>query len=1326
MLKPRRAGRIVVPCPPLFDFRSCDALEPYVTLPDGQVQPSEAGGLTRGPQRRRASQVAGLAAATIAAAVLAGWWAGLPLLSSWGAGLPAMQPAGALCLAALGLALVFPGKDQRFAVATGVAVASLTALLLGAAFLGTDFGLAWLALRSPMPTAGPDAPAFRIVHVAALAFGFTGAALALSPFERYRPVATVAAGLAAAIAVFALLACLTGIDALYVSGALAAPPLPTAAGLLCVASGILLRIGAMPALRWPRSLWQLLTTLGCAILVPLLLFGAYAEVSISDAELDEVRRDLMHGAHAISADHDRHILSEIGRLQALAASPSLRQGDFAAFQRQAEVSLTLDQTGYILLVDRDMRVLVNTWMPYGSSIEKTSIPGPVETALATGKPQFTELFNGSVTGQVLFAIVLPVEIDGEYRYAVVRSISQRAVAEPIAAENLPPGWQGVVSNSRHHVLARTEPAPYPPPTGEDKPEADGQRNAIGTVLPPAQRSRGGTGGVFEFTGSDGRPALQGYAWSELTGWHTAVWQPKAMLEAPVRALWRTLGWLALLSLALVAALASWLGRIIAGSVGHAASAAVALGEGASQTPPDGSTPVAEVNMLMAELREAAARRDASECLLRDSERHLRLVTDNVPAAIAQCDAEGRCTFANRQFKERHGLTCGEIIGRPLRELIGEKAFTIAEPYIRECLAGHAVEFEFEAPDCAGEPIFLQGRFAPEWQDGEVGGEVVGLIGATSDITRLKQAEQRLRASEVTFRQLVDNSPFGIYVVDDGLRFVEASIGARKTFEHAQPLIGRDVGEVMSAMWPEPYAGDAIGHFRHTLATGEPYRAPGSVERRKDTGAIESYDWTIERVTLPDGRFGAVCHFYDLSERQRYEAALGESEATFRAMFDASSVGKSEIDVETGRYVRVNAAMCRFVGYSEAELLSRTPFDITHPDDREHDRESLCGMDSGALPVFDREKRYVRKDGKVVWARVTANTIRDVAGRPVRNTAVVQDLTDRKRAEQELEASRTRLQLALDAARLGWFQYDPARRSGRGDTRFREIFDFPTEEIPLETMATRLHPDDVENTRKSLAEHLDPVDPRPAVAEFRIQRRDGEVRWVELHGLAYFEGAGRERRAVSLIGTAQDITERKRHEEQTQLLMREVNHRAKNMLSVVDAIAHQTAARNPEDFIERFSERIQALSANQDLLVRNEWNGVGIEDLVRAQLAHFADLVGTRILVRGPRQRLKAASAQAIGLALHELSTNAGKYGALSTDKGRVMVRWRTEGDTFHMSWTECDGPAVSPPKRRGFGTVVMDVMAQRTVGGKVDLDYAPSGVRWRLTCPAENALETRD
>jgi PAS domain S-box-containing protein len=244
------------------------------------------------------------------------------------------------------------------------------------------------------------------------------------------------------------------------------------------------------------------------------------------------------------------------------------------------------------------------------------------------------------------------------------------------------------------------------------------------------------------------------------------------------------------------------------------------------------------------------------------------------------------------------------------------------------------------------------------------------------------------------------------------------------------------------------------------------------------------------------------------------------------MFEVSSVGKVEVEPESARFPRANAAMCKFVGYSEAELLARTVYDITHPDDRDRDREPLRRLVTGEADVFDVEKRYIRKDGNVVWARVTVNAIRDGAGRPLRNTAVILDMT-----------------------------------------------------------------------------------------------------------------------------------EPKEREEKERLLMREVNHRAKNLLSVVHSIAQQTASKNPDNFVESFSERIQSLSANQDSLVRNEWRGVDLEDLVRAQLAPFAGLIGSRIAVQGPKLCLRPASAQAIGLALHELATNAGKYGSLSTDRGRVDGSW---------------------------------------------------------------------
>ena len=992
------------------------------------------------PKRQRASQVAGFAAVAIAAVAFIGWWAGLPLLSSWVSGFGRMKPMTALCVVAVGLALMRRSRDSRLAVAVGFTVTTVAAFTL----LGVDFGInAWLVPQGAMLEPGPASS--RTMIEMPLATAFVGGSLALSRLENQQFAAIMLAGLGGILPAFALLTYAVGVPA--VSGPVQTPPLPSVVGHLCVAAGIILRIGTMQAFEKPRPLWRLLIMVACAIIAPLVLLAVYAGFRITNAQLEQVRKDLMNEAHTLSAEVDHEISGEIERLQALAIAPSLRQGDFAAFQHQAEASVALRQSGNIFLVDRNMRQLLNTWVPFGTALKRVVITEPVERALATGKPQITGLFTGPMSHELTVAIVVPVQIDGEDRYALVRSPTQRVLAGVVAAHALPPGWQAVVSDASRHIVAQSE--------HEDA--------VIAQELPPSQWDRPRPSGTFEFIDPRGRSSLGAYVWSELTGWRTAVWEPRALIETPVRALWWTIGLTALLGFALVVGSALWLSRVIAHSVGRAARAATTLGTGGLL--PSDETPVAEVNTLMTELREAAARRQATEDL------------------------------------------------------------------------------------------------------------------------------------------------------------------------------------------------------------------------------------------------------------------LPESEARFRAMFEVSSVGKIETECESGRFLRANAAMCKFVGYSEEELLATTAWDITHPEERDRDREPIRRLLAGEVPVFDVEKRYIRKDGKAIWARVTANVIRDESGRPLRSMAVIQDLTARKQAEEDLKASKDRLQLAFDATKLGWWQYDPLRGLS-GDARANEIFDLAQDrKFTVGGIEKRVHPDDVERVHAAFTAALDPAASKPLAIDYRIRRGHGEIRWVENHGLAYFDGAGPERQVVGFVGTVQDITERKEREEKEHLLMREINHRAKNMLSVVDAIAHQTAARSPEDFIACFSERIQALSANQDLLVRNEWKGVDIVDLVRAQLAHFADLVGSRIAVRGPKLRLKPASAQAVGLALHELATNAGKYGSLSTDRGRVDVSWGSDGDTLTMSWTEREGPPASEPTRRGFGTIVMEAMAERSVDGKVDLDYAPSGLTWRLTCPAANALE---
>jgi two-component sensor histidine kinase len=241
-------------------------------------------------------------------------------------------------------------------------------------------------------------------------------------------------------------------------------------------------------------------------------------------------------------------------------------------------------------------------------------------------------------------------------------------------------------------------------------------------------------------------------------------------------------------------------------------------------------------------------------------------------------------------------------------------------------------------------------------------------------------------------------------------------------------------------------------------------------------------------------------------------------------------------------------------------------------------------------------------------------------------------------------------------------------------------------------------------------------------EKRFVRKDGTPVWVHITGTAVCRNDGSVDHFVTVM---QDIFERKRAEEQVRLLLREMNHRSKNIISLIQAVARQTAASNPQHFIDRFNDRIQSIEANQDLLVRTSWRGVDVDDLVCAQLAHFSDLIGYRISLDGPQLRLNGAAAQAIGMAVHELATNASKYGALSTDAGHVDIAWRTDDDLFKMSWTERNGPPVRPPDRRGFGTTVIESMAKQAVNGAVELEYDTAGVAWRLTCPAANALERR-
>lgn len=334
----------------------------------------------------------------------------------------------------------------------------------------------------------------------------------------------------------------------------------------------------------------------------------------------------------------------------------------------------------------------------------------------------------------------------------------------------------------------------------------------------------------------------------------------------------------------------------------------------------------------------------------------------------------------------------------------------------------------------------------------------------------------------------------------------------------------------------------------------------------------------------------------------------------------------------------------------------------------------------------------------------------------------QKLQEAEQARQKLAESEARYRRIVNTANEGIWVLTADWRTAFVNAKMAELLGLAPEEMLGRPITDFIfaedaadHAERMERRRKGLSEQY----------ERRFRRRDGETVWTLVSGTPMFDA---DEGFIGAFAMYTDITDRKRREEHIKLLLRELNHRAKNMLMLVQAIAQQTAASEPGEFVLRFCDRIHALAASQDLLVHNEWRGVALEDLVRSQLACFADLIGSRIVLTGPSLRLSASSAQAVGMALHELVTNASKYGALSNSAGKVKISWRTEDhygadDHFVLTWVEREGPPVQPPRRRGFGHNVLVSMLKLQLEGSVELDYLREGLRWTLACPTQRVFE---
>jgi two-component sensor histidine kinase len=202
--------------------------------------------------------------------------------------------------------------------------------------------------------------------------------------------------------------------------------------------------------------------------------------------------------------------------------------------------------------------------------------------------------------------------------------------------------------------------------------------------------------------------------------------------------------------------------------------------------------------------------------------------------------------------------------------------------------------------------------------------------------------------------------------------------------------------------------------------------------------------------------------------------------------------------------------------------------------------------------------------------------------------------------------------------------------------------------------------------------------------------------------------------VGAINVLVDITERKRADEEQKILIDELNHRVKNTLATVQSISMHTHRSTPETFVQRFEGRLVALSKAHDLLTRRRWTGVGLGELLEQELAPYADADQSRIVMKGPELTLSARTGLALSMVLHELVTNAAKYGALSAEGGRVQVAWGLEertNDILALRWIESGGPRVNPPARRGFGRQLIERSITKDLGGKADLQFIPGGLQ---------------
>jgi len=317
--------------------------------------------------------------------------------------------------------------------------------------------------------------------------------------------------------------------------------------------------------------------------------------------------------------------------------------------------------------------------------------------------------------------------------------------------------------------------------------------------------------------------------------------------------------------------------------------------------------------------------------------------------------------------------------------------------------------------------------------------------------------------------------------------------------------------------------------------------------------------------------------------------------------------------------------------------------------------------------------------------------------------------------KELADAKQRFEIALRGSPISVFNQDK-------DLVFSWAHNLPAGLRPADligkTDADIFPPEAAEKIMAVKREAMEKKASRELEIDFQLYRRDRSFYFV-IEPLRDTSGE-----VIGMASVAVDVTERKANEQQLRLLLRELTHRSKNLLAVIHAIARQTAARTAsvEQFLDRFSARLYAIGMSHDLLVADDWHGASLRMLVEQQLEAYAETFGERVTIEGEDIMLKPEAVHNLGLALHELTANAEKFGSLSNRKGEIYVKWDycDEAKNLKLVWDESGGPEVTEPKRSGFGRAMIESVVGKALAGDVTLSFPSEGVHCEIVIPVDH------